>query len=493
MKYISTLRKTTQRVGSTLQQDLSNQIRRGSLPPGEALKSERQLATEYGISRVTVRRVLESLIEQGLLCRRYPVGTFVADPAGPNGEPGIRPTKARSGGKPARVSPYISLGQLCTLRFRISEPLRYQRRTWNRIVAEFHRQYPHINIEPDFDGVAPTGAAPEPPDILQVTNYGLSNQAGTIAAGHAEPTSELDPREYHSIASEALISAGAFRSLPFGIAVLCLFANERLFRECGVEPPDPVQPLGVMTYLKRAMALTEAARRKGDAEAWGYIHFGFVSLLLAMGLTLYDQRRQAFNFDCPAIQDAAARLLEHARRASPAAEVSVTSLHRWFREAKVGMMVRGTYEMPMYREVPGCRIGPAPIDPGGSYLGAILLNCVSRNSRYPEESWEFVRFLSSPPAQHLYASGGFNLPVLLEAQEAYFHHHGPDQAFLWEALARTRVFHGGLWAMDHFLSSAVEGEFWATLMENQPLEITLQKIQRAGERFLAQQDRTGKR
>ena len=57
---------------------LREQINSGVLQPGDKLPSEEQLASTYGISRMTMRRSLNDLIDMGLLYRRHGVGTFVS-------------------------------------------------------------------------------------------------------------------------------------------------------------------------------------------------------------------------------------------------------------------------------------------------------------------------------------------------------------------------------------------------------------------------------
>lgn len=59
---------------------LKSQILTGELQPGNQLASERDLSEDLGISRMTVRQAIGTLIDQGLLVTQKGVGTFVAEP-----------------------------------------------------------------------------------------------------------------------------------------------------------------------------------------------------------------------------------------------------------------------------------------------------------------------------------------------------------------------------------------------------------------------------
>ncbi|RLQ20359.1 histidine utilization repressor [Seongchinamella sediminis] len=54
-------------------------IQRGDLCPGDRVPSENQLVVDFGVSRMTARRALLELAEDGLLARTQGLGTFVAD------------------------------------------------------------------------------------------------------------------------------------------------------------------------------------------------------------------------------------------------------------------------------------------------------------------------------------------------------------------------------------------------------------------------------
>lgn len=61
-----------------LQRVLRDAIERQVLKSDEALPPERDLADAYGISRVTVRKAIDGLVDMRLLTRRHGAGTFVA-------------------------------------------------------------------------------------------------------------------------------------------------------------------------------------------------------------------------------------------------------------------------------------------------------------------------------------------------------------------------------------------------------------------------------
>src|SRR6201995_5681230 len=58
---------------------LHDEILRGAMAPGDALPTEQALCGQFGVSRITVRRALADLAEQGYIERRQGVGSFVRE------------------------------------------------------------------------------------------------------------------------------------------------------------------------------------------------------------------------------------------------------------------------------------------------------------------------------------------------------------------------------------------------------------------------------
>jgi GntR family transcriptional regulator len=63
-----------------VQQTLKEMIEDVEFGPGEQIPSERELSDMLGVSRMTVRRAVENLIQMGLLERRSTSGTYVRQP-----------------------------------------------------------------------------------------------------------------------------------------------------------------------------------------------------------------------------------------------------------------------------------------------------------------------------------------------------------------------------------------------------------------------------
>lgn len=61
-----------------IRETLRDQIMQGVLKPGQKLPSEEDLAVQFGVSRMTVRKGISDLVDMGMLYRRQGVGTIVS-------------------------------------------------------------------------------------------------------------------------------------------------------------------------------------------------------------------------------------------------------------------------------------------------------------------------------------------------------------------------------------------------------------------------------
>lgn len=68
-----------QRLSDTIAHELERRILDGALKPGDRLQPERELATELGVSRPSLREAIQKLVSKGLLHSRQGGGTYVTD------------------------------------------------------------------------------------------------------------------------------------------------------------------------------------------------------------------------------------------------------------------------------------------------------------------------------------------------------------------------------------------------------------------------------
>jgi DNA-binding GntR family transcriptional regulator len=82
-------------------EDLLARVGRTELAPGQKLAPEAQLARQYGVNRLTIRRALEELARAGVVRTEHGVGSFVAVPATrhrvDDGEASLSESMARRG------------------------------------------------------------------------------------------------------------------------------------------------------------------------------------------------------------------------------------------------------------------------------------------------------------------------------------------------------------------------------------------------------------
>ena len=63
-----------------LMEELETSIRNGVYKPGDKIMTEAEMSKEYGVSLITVRKAVGSLMEKGLVVRKQGKGTFVTKP-----------------------------------------------------------------------------------------------------------------------------------------------------------------------------------------------------------------------------------------------------------------------------------------------------------------------------------------------------------------------------------------------------------------------------
>ena len=60
-------------------EDIKSRIGQGALLPNTRIPTEMELGTHYGVSRITIRKALELLVDEEILIRKQQIGTFISD------------------------------------------------------------------------------------------------------------------------------------------------------------------------------------------------------------------------------------------------------------------------------------------------------------------------------------------------------------------------------------------------------------------------------
>ncbi|MCE5342826.1 MAG: GntR family transcriptional regulator [Eubacteriales bacterium] len=191
-----------------LMRRLKNDVIAGVYPAGGRIPSEQALCANYGVSRVTVRKALLDLVQDGLLLRRQGKGTFVADARLTRDLQHITSfTDACRGMGRAASSRLVDLRrehahpedverlgvaegseiiELCRLRLCDGEPVMLE---YNR----FSSRYDFLEKEPSTGSLY---------DLLRVHGLIPSRATHDISLGHANPSVS---RQLATAAGEALL------------------------------------------------------------------------------------------------------------------------------------------------------------------------------------------------------------------------------------------------------------------------------------------------
>lgn len=118
----------------------------GRMKFGDRIDSERKIAADLGVARVTARRAIQNLVDEGLLERRRK-GTYVA---GSEPEP-LKPasSSSSSNGKyhPFSELGFPSLSEKIELSFSVYENRPRQRVCWERVVSTFNETNAGVTID----------------------------------------------------------------------------------------------------------------------------------------------------------------------------------------------------------------------------------------------------------------------------------------------------------------------------------------------------------
>lgn len=387
-----------------LLQELKHEIATGAVAPGEFILPEHTLSEKYELSRVSVRKVLASLVDEGLIEKIAGKGNRVRLP----GEQAVRETLT--------VAWFSTSYELGTIR---------------QLIEQYEERHPYVRIEllllPDAEYVD---------NLIHLIGYGVGPDVFILSDIHIRHLLEKDRLDLlQPYAPESLdIERDSYRKvfdlftvggqvvatpLVFSPVVIC--CNERLLAEAGVDEQASVDRWDDLLAL--AQQCTAKRDGSGLTERYG---FGFSAspnrwpvFLLQNGGRFVRGGRSVFSEpdNVESLRFCADLMYKH--QVSPIFAHGSTQLaESLFKKERVAMILTTYYFMNEFRGhdlrwdvIPL----PAQKAPGTLLLGAGL--AMNRQTGLPEIAKHFIDYLTSKPAQTLLKQQGCTIPMLREVAE----------------------------------------------------------------------------
>lgn len=300
-----------------------------------------------------------------------------------------------------------------------------------KIIEAFEAQHPNINVEPQ---VVPWGdywtklqtavAGGEAYDTFWMNgpNFPVYADKGVLMDLQSLIDADaLDMAKYPQALIDLYSYDGNVYGLPKDFDTIALFYNKDIFDQAGVAYPD-----ATWTWEN----LTEAAQKLTDAEAGVW---GFASTLEDQSNYwnfIYQNDGQVINEDGSQVmfdEPATCQALQYAYSfvadgSSPdgATMSSVDPSTQLFPGGKLAMITAGSWMVKPYVES-GLNIDVAPLPKGVQNATIIhgLGNVIWSGTQYPQEAWEWIKFLGSEEAATIQAESGTVIPAYAGMQEIW--------------------------------------------------------------------------
>lgn len=300
-----------------------------------------------------------------------------------------------------------------------------------KIIEAFEAQHPNINVEPQ---VVPWGdywtklqtavAGGEAYDTFWMNgpNFPVYADKGVLMDLQSLIDADaLDMAKYPQALIDLYSYDGNVYGLPKDFDTIALFYNKDIFDQAGVAYPD-----ATWTWEN----LTEAAQKLTDAEAGVW---GFASTLEDQSNYwnfIYQNDGQVINedgsqvmFDEPATCEAlqyAYSFVADGSSPDGATMSSVDPSTQLFPGGKLAMITAGSWMVKPYVES-GLNIDVAPLPKGVQNATIIhgLGNVIWSGTQYPQEAWEWIKFLGSEEAATIQAESGTVIPAYAGMQEIW--------------------------------------------------------------------------
>ena len=383
-----------------------------SLRPGDQLLPERELSKICRTSRTMLRSILDKLEKEKIIERRQGMGTFVTGVNNAQPEEISEPKKLKFSS--ARYFSY-SAGVKTKLKFYSMDYHPLQKEFWFKMIREFSAMEPRIEVVPVFGD-------DESPDSLDesISKYDVAQmipcQLSMIPESkimNLEPfiaKDKLDLSNFLDIALKPCASNGFIRGLPFSLSFSgILVINKDLVSKANNIIPDRFSSLE--HFFKWCSELTSSLDEGASHDkVWG------TNLQNYSYYVLSEMSKGFFikgGIDTSALKKHVGLMLQYRDKAYSRA-FPVEELYEQFLKGYIAVFPGTTLDLMFLKDEAKFpwTIRAMPREKSESYYAVPLINCISSNTQFKEESWEFIKYLSSAKAQRMLAECQDNMPVL---------------------------------------------------------------------------------
>lgn len=313
-----------------------------------------------------------------------------------------------------------------------------QLEAWSKVRPDIKVEWvslPFNQFEPTLKTRFAGGSAP---DVFWIaTEMGPRTFLRSGAIRNLQPFLDMETDDLLGLYREEVVKNitqdGNAYFMPFLGDNSILFYNKDVFDEAGVPYPpqtwDGNPQWGLNEFLDVAQKLTIDRDGDGINEVWGFLDFGQIInaeyTVYGFGGHLIPQGAQRVNINTPEAIEAL-RLMQDLRlkhKVSPGVEaVATRDLSERFMAGNVAMAVMWSAHAQRFVDVDfnwGLAQLPELKRRGGatwhSFMG------MSRDTKYPEEAWELIKFLTVGEGQCISAGMGFEAPLadIPEIRDSY--------------------------------------------------------------------------